>query len=329
MLRPERRRGPRLYEVAALLNAAAVLVAIHDVAHFNLNVGASLRSLVPFVLVVGAGSLAAAGIRTLVIAASRGGRSARLFLRLFFRPDSLLELARILAATAIVSYGYAWLKVFLPRLNRSLTDELLYAADNAIHLGVNPNRFVLALFPSPGLWRFIDVAYASFIFTLLGGLAWFLSELSLGERRRFASGFAFLWLAGSWWYLAAPSLGPCYVFPDDYAEVKAAIPLQARTQEFLIRQYGAVRKGVPGEVGLNPAFGIAAMPSLHVAGQAFLALWLRRRHPRAALFAWLVTALTFFGSLVTGWHYAVDGYAGLLLAWLSYRWGVRQKGTTA
>ena len=327
-MRPERRFRLRLYEIAALVNAAAVVFAVHRVAHFNLNVGGSLRALVPFVLIAGAGVFAAAGIRTLAIAATRGRRSAGLFLHLFFRPASLIEVLRLLAGTAIVSYGYSWLKVFLPRLSSSVMDELLYAADNTIHLGVNPNRFVLALFPSPGLWRFIDVSYGIFVFTVLAGLAWFLSELSLAERRRFASGFALLWLVGSWWYLATPSLGPCYVFPGDYAAVKPHIPMQTNTQELLLRQYGAVRKGLPGEMALSPAFGIAAMPSLHVAGQAFLALWLRRRHPRAALFAWLVTALTFFGSLVTGWHYAVDGYAGLLLAWLAYRWEVREKGKT-
>jgi membrane-associated phospholipid phosphatase len=26
--------------------------------------------------------------------------------------------------------------------------------------------------------------------------------------------------------------------------------------------------------------------------------------------------LTFVGSMLTGWHYAIDGYAGALLAWL-------------
>lgn len=328
-MRPEHSFRPRLYEIVALLNAAAVLAAIHFVAHFDLRVGASLAALLPFLFMASAGVLLAAGIRTLAIAMTKGRRSARLFLRLFFRPASLLELLRVFVATAVVSYGYSWLKVFLPRLNGRLADQLLYAADNTIHLGVNPNRFLLALFPFPPLWRFLDVAYGSFVLTVFAGLAWFLSELSLAERRRFAKGFAFLWLVGSWWYLAMPSLGPCYVFPEDYAAVKPSLPMQVNTQEILLRQYGAVRKGLPGELGLNPAFGIAAMPSLHVAGQAFLALWLRRRHPRAALLAALVMALTFFGSLVTGWHYAVDGYAGLLLAWAAYRWGLFEERKSA
>ena len=62
--------------------------------------------------------------------------------------------------------------------------------------------------------------------------------------------------------------------------------------------------------------GIAAMPSLHVAVPALYALasrgWWR------ALW-WGFTVLTIIGSVALGWHYAVDGYMGILLAWLTWR----------
>ena len=35
---------------------------------------------------------------------------------------------------------------------------------------------------------------------------------------------------------------------------------------------------------------------------------------RFATLFFVLTFFTFLGSLVTGWHYAVDGYAGFLLA---------------
>jgi hypothetical protein len=69
----------------------------------------------------------------------------------------------------------------------------------------------------------------------------------------------------------------------------------------------------------NPTRGIAAMPSLHVAAHVLFALWIRRlARPLLLLFV-LAAALTFVGSVVTGWHFAVDGYIGALLAWFSYR----------
>jgi hypothetical protein len=103
------------------------------------------------------------------------------------------------------------------------------------------------------------------------------------------------------------------------------MPLQAETQRLLLVQYDAVTKGSAalGTIGLNAAFGIGAMPSLHVAGQAFVAFFARRRSPRLAFLFGLLTALTFAGSLISGWHYAVDGYAGILLALAAWRLGER------
>ena len=60
------------------------------------------------------------------------------------------------------------------------------------------------------------------------------------------------------------------------------------------------------------------MPSLHVGGHWLLLLWIRRRARPWLLPAALGTALTLIGSVVTGWHYAVDGYVGILIATLAY-----------
>jgi hypothetical protein len=56
------------------------------------------------------------------------------------------------------------------------------------------------------------------------------------------------------------------------------------------------------------------MPSLHVALHWLFALWAWRA-ARPLLVPWIIaTLLTFLGSLATGWHWAVDGYAGVALA---------------
>jgi membrane-associated phospholipid phosphatase len=60
------------------------------------------------------------------------------------------------------------------------------------------------------------------------------------------------------------------------------------------------------------------MPSLHVGGHWLLMLWARRLARPLFMPAVVGTFLTFLGSLVTGWHYAVDGYIGIVLAQTAY-----------
>jgi membrane-associated phospholipid phosphatase len=65
--------------------------------------------------------------------------------------------------------------------------------------------------------------------------------------------------------------------------------------------------------------GISAMPSMHVASTTLMALY-GFRYAR-----WAGCVLTGFavsimiGSVLLGWHYAVDGYFGAALAWACWR----------
>jgi membrane-associated phospholipid phosphatase len=60
--------------------------------------------------------------------------------------------------------------------------------------------------------------------------------------------------------------------------------------------------------------GISAMPSIHLAMAtlfAFLAFEVRK------WLGWVFvgyTALILIGSIILGWHYAIDGYSGIILA---------------
>jgi len=64
--------------------------------------------------------------------------------------------------------------------------------------------------------------------------------------------------------------------------------------------------------------GIAAFPSLHVAFEFLVWLWLRRVWRAGAMLFAIFTVLIFLGSVVTGWHYLIDALAGLALAFVAY-----------
>jgi hypothetical protein len=321
------RRFPRLrfYEILLLIDLAAVVVLLRFRARLGLDVVRTLLDMREFFSFTGLFLLGGIVLRAL-LAARRGWRRGVARLRASLRPRSLVDLARVLAAMALTSYVYSWLKVTLPLLRPDvLYDRGLFRLETALHFGVNPGRLLQGLFPYPALWRALDVYYGAFIFTVVAGVGWFGATLSIRDRARFTAGFSLLWVLGAWFYFAVPSLGPCYVLKDDYVDVRASMPSQSATMDLLFAHYGRVRAfhRHPEGTELSPYLGVAAMPSLHVAAQAFLMFFARRRSRILFLLYAGLTAVTFFAAVVSGWHYAIDGYAALLLAWVAFAAGSR------
>lgn len=58
--------------------------------------------------------------------------------------------------------------------------------------------------------------------------------------------------------------------------------------------------------------GISAMPSIHVAISLWIWLTARAFAPRLAPAALLYVVLVWIGSVQLGWHYASDGFAGVI-----------------
>ncbi|MDL2716158.1 MAG: phosphatase PAP2 family protein [Acidobacteriota bacterium] len=322
MRRPPR---PRLYEIVLLADFVAVVLLLRVRARLGLDVLRTLLDMGEFVTFAALFLLGGIALRAL-FAARRGWRRGAARLRASFRPRSVFDLLRFLAALGLTSYVYSWLKLGLPLLRPDvLYDAGLFRLETALHFGVNPGRFLQSLFPYPAFWRVLGGYYGAFILTVITGVGWFGAALSIRDRARFAAGFSFLWILGSWFYFAVPSLGPCYVLTDDYTEVRAAMPEQSATMNLLFAHYGRMRafRRHPEGTDLSPYLGIAAMPSLHVAAQAFLMFFARKRSRVLFLLYAVLTAVTFFTAVVSGWHYAIDGYAALLLAWVACAAGSR------
>jgi membrane-associated phospholipid phosphatase len=317
--------GLRFYEILLLADFVALVLLLRLRARIGFDVVHTLVDMREFASFAAPFLVAGIVLRSL-LATRRGCRRGAATLRAFIRPRSLLDLARLLAALALTSYVYSWLKVALPLLRPDvLYDQGLFRFDTVLHFGLSPGRLLQGLFPYPALWKALDGYYGAFIFTVLAGVGWFAATLSFRDRARFATGFTLLWVAGAWLYFAIPSLGPCFVLKGDYTEVRASMPAQSATMDLLFAHYARLRefRRHPEGTDLSPYLGIAAMPSLHVAAQAFFALFARRRSRAVFLLYAVATAITMFAAVVSGWHYAIDLYAGLLLAWLCVQLGER------
>ena len=307
------RRRPYLFEVVLLLNAIFVVVIARDNALATL-----LESVINGGLAAVAATLIGVVVR-LVVAWRRG--HARRYLRIISSPLWLTDTLRIVVGMVVLAETYGWIKLLVPVLHPVLYDEALYRLDQTICFGISPTIFFLQLFSQPLFLHFIDHVYAYFF---LGGMVFAMSFFFSMPRRRvritFMTSNVVMWLAGAWLYMLIPSLGPAYRFPDIWFAYAKELSRTQGMQALLMRNYhtviGLARSGGSGKVIL--AFGIAAFPSLHVGTQALIAIGMKKAwRPGAAIFA-IALFFVFIGSMITGWHYLVDGLAGVALAAASY-----------
>ncbi len=228
---------------------------------------------------------------------------------------------RVWLAAFVLAYAYVWLKVSVPLVRTTeLYDEVLWRLDRWLHFGISPSVFAVELVAGTPVARLLDGWYSLWILTFILMFAWAFATVREDKRRNFLLANGVLWTLGAVIYMVVPALGPCYASPDILGPVRDAIPDAVMAQKVLWANYIAMVRGREGVLEhFQPVLGIAAMPSLHVGSHWLFALWARRHEPRLFPFLALATGLTFLGSLVTAWHYAIDGYVGMLIAWLGVR----------
>jgi hypothetical protein len=267
-------------------------------------------------LLAGLPRLLAIGLVLQLVATRFGGERLGDYLRGIATWRWALLWLRLWTMVAVQIYAYMWLKVSIPLVHARLWDVELWRLDRWLHFGLSPSVFAIELVAGTPLARVVDVVYGLWIPSIPLVFAYVFCGRRDGARRNLALASAVLWTLGAWIYLALPALGPCYASPDVVASVRAEMPTAAATQRALWHHYlGMVQSRGSQPDHFSPMLGVAALPSLHVGAYVLFALW-SRRHARRWFVPWTIaSAAIFFGSLATGWHYAVDGYAGALLAW--------------
>ena len=271
----------------------------------------------PLLPVMGKYFLIGIGLFFVYTLASR--RSPRAYLKEIATVRWLVLSLRLWVAIIIFNYTYFWLKVCVPLVNDSLWDAALARLDVALHFGYSPS-IVLTTAARGSLLGWIDVWYGLWLPSVSLTIAFFCAHPKAVVRRQFVLSCVLIWGLGAWLYVALPALGPAYAFHDLWVETLAKMPAAAQGQQMLWENYQTILRGIQsGQLHqFNPTRGIAAMPSLHVGGHWLFMLWMHRyARPLFIPFA-VATFVTFLGSIITGWHYAVDGYVGILIAQLAY-----------
>jgi hypothetical protein len=220
-----------------------------------------------------------------------------------------------IGSIALLGTVYCWAKVLIPLFNPRNCDAALARLDVACHLGLDPVAVAQGLFEGAGRFAsLVDAVYGQYVAIVLGATAWLLASPVPGDRRRFLRGFVLVWLLGLALYWAVPALGPALVFPDAAKGAARLTPDAFGSQRVLLQNRQAVFRALAGErVPFVPFFGVAAMPSLHVAVPFFLFLFAAERRSLLRTPLLVVVLFMFLGAPLTGWHYAVDAWAGLLV----------------
>jgi hypothetical protein len=227
----------------------------------------------------------------------------------------LVDTVRITIFSVLSVHTYGWIKLAIPLLHARLFDQELWNLDQAVFFGHSPNILFLDLFSSPVALHFFDWTYANvFIASINIASIFFLSDVDRRIRIGFMNSNTLMWILGAWLYVFIPSLGPAYRFPGMWLPLSAMLTQTQQLQRVLMTNY----QHVLHNQAVNIFYGIAAFPSLHVAFEFLVWLWLRRVWRLGAIAFAVFTVIIFLGSVVTGWHYLIDAIAGLVLAAACY-----------
>jgi hypothetical protein len=237
---------------------------------------------------------------------------AALFVR-YFGLRRLLAAWRYVFAFIVVITIHTSIKQAIPLINGGTTDTALIQIEKAAHFGINP-AWDLPNSWAPGWWMtFLDSCYFLWFPSMPLAAAYFVSHRNLRKRDHYLTAFMAIWVIGVLVGLAFPSHGPCYVSPDQFPS--PGMDIARMLQTLVWEQYVATSQiTLDGLGGLKLGCGLMAMPSMHVTVCCMYCIffWNEGRLLRGAALAY--TVLVFLGSLYSGWHYAIDGYAGLAIA---------------
>jgi len=237
----------------------------------------------------------------------------------------LATFARALAPFLLVLVAYTNLKSRLLLFNPRLFDQVLGRLDDLLHAGGGDFIGWVVAWHAPRptivfhyLYFYAWVPFAlplAVAFARAGGIA----------ARRTLGALGLCYLVGGFAYLALPSLGPALVEASRYAALDGT-PAWATQRAMLEALRYIVEHPTAPAV---PFFGLAAFPSLHLATTAvgLLVAW---RWCRPLLWLLVPWNLAIAASAVyLGWHYVVDFYPALLLAWGAWWMAGRISGDDA
>ena len=255
----------------------------------------------------------------------------------FFRADRIWGGLIVFALLPVFGWNFAYLQALLPFLHPLDWDARFAAWDSALHFGRQPWAWLQPVLGYPALTSVLSLIYALWFIVLYAVNAWqAFARRDPVRRMQYLLCTTLVWaVLGNIFCTLLASGGPVYYarltgLPDPFAPLfqyldaasGAWLNFSREVQEKMWALY--LVNGDDGKI----AGAVAAMPSLHVASACGFYLVARATHRWLGRAFLAFLGLMLLGSVHLGWHYAIDGYAGIagtiLLWWCCgrlVRWG--------
>ena len=237
------------------------------------------------------------------------------------------------ALMTVVMLSFGQMKRIIPVLHPFDWDTTFIAMDRALHFGIDPWKLVHAVLGHPWIITLITAAYNFWLFLVYFVLiVTCFSTSNPRLRMQYLIAFILTWaIGGNLVATIFSSVGPVYVerlgLGDTFAPLMQILQAHAATQPLTVIEVQDVLWGF--YTGPDNLSSISAFPSMHVASSTLMAIYGWRISRLAGWALTIFATVIMFGSVLLAWHYAVDGYAGALIAlacWPVAGWLVKRFG---
>jgi hypothetical protein len=253
--------------------------------------------------------------------------------RLFLDRERMATGAVALLCFVFFIGAFTFLKGAIPLLVPFSWDVTFAEWDRALHFGIDPYRIVLGLLGTSFMVSAINIAYHWWFF-----LMYFLLVFACFAKADRKAGYTFLVSTVLVWFVGGnvlatvfSSAGPVYFerlgLGTEFVALTDA--LKGFDQQSAVWALGVHELLWEGYVADGRISGISAMPSMHVASTTLMTFYAFSfgRWAGRAMLGFL--AIIVIGSVLLAWHYAIDAYLGMALAYLGWKlsgWLVRKDG---